>query len=171
MPRQSVELLLDPAAEAAVLARWRALAEAGLPGQAGHPGATNRPHVTLAEAATVSPEAEQALVDRCAGLPPLATRLLAPATFGDDPDRPVTLVLPVEPTAGLLDLRADVVALLGDQARVRPDGWAPHVTLARRMPRSLLADALRVVAADAVPVRLGGVRRWDPVTRRAWVLE
>jgi hypothetical protein len=44
---QTVELLLDEALEAQVLAQWRALADAGLPSQALHTGPANRPHVTL----------------------------------------------------------------------------------------------------------------------------
>jgi len=43
----SIELLLDPATEAAIPAEWNALAEAGLSSLAAHTAESNRPHVTL----------------------------------------------------------------------------------------------------------------------------
>ncbi|MFK9307191.1 hypothetical protein ACJEJT_24100, partial [Escherichia coli] len=43
----SLELVLDEAADAEIRREWTLLDEAGLPSQAQHTGASNRPHITL----------------------------------------------------------------------------------------------------------------------------
>ena len=52
---QSVELLLDPDADALIRNQWAQLAAAGLPSQALHTGDSNAPHVTLAARASIDP--------------------------------------------------------------------------------------------------------------------
>ncbi|WP_245664563.1 2'-5' RNA ligase family protein [Nocardia grenadensis] len=98
---QSVELLLDEAAEQRIRRQWELLAEAGLPGlgQSRHDGATenHRPHITVAVARQIWPRIEQEL-DR---LPfrPFPVRLGGVLVFGAR--RPI-LVRAVVPSEQLL---------------------------------------------------------------------
>ena len=46
MPLHGIELLLDPAADAAVRRDWQLLRDAGLSSRLDHRGTTNAPHVT-----------------------------------------------------------------------------------------------------------------------------
>jgi hypothetical protein len=43
-------------------------------------------------------------------------------------------------------------------------GWLPHVTLARRLPRERVQEAVDVLGWDDVVLSLGELRRWDPAT-------
>lgn len=165
---QSVELLLDEAAEAHVLAEWRLLLDAGLASQARHTGASNRPHVTLAARPALDADAETAVAGAVTGLP-VASRLGGLAVFGRGP---VVLVRLVVVTPALLDLhRAVAVAAgTGPEEKTAVGRWVPHVTLARRMPLDQLATALAALPRDDVPVAFGQVRRWDSAARRTWLL-
>ncbi|MDY6998821.1 MAG: 2'-5' RNA ligase family protein [Actinomycetota bacterium] len=161
----SVELLFDPAAEAAVRDLWTALADAGIRSLAGHTSPSNRPHVTLTVAEHMDGAVDDAL---CALLDrlPLSCLIGAPTLFGGG--RTVTLVRMVVPSAGLLGLQADVHRVClphmadGPLPHAAPGRWSPHVTLARRLPAGELATALGQpgmfgdIAAAAV-----GLRHWD----------
>jgi 2'-5' RNA ligase len=172
---QTVELLPDDVTEQAVLREWAALADAGLPGQAGHHAPSNRPHVTL----TVSTEPWPAPVEAAivaavgdAGLP-------VPLTLGGlvvFPHGPrCVLARLVVPSAALLALHARLAAVTRDAPgavpHVAPGRWTPHVTLARRFPVARLGEAVTVLAGvpelAGVGVRL---RRWDGEARREWPL-
>jgi hypothetical protein len=167
---QTVELLLDPASEAWVHDQWTALRTAGLPSLADHTGASNRPHVTVC----VVPAVDVRLEGRLAPRRPFRVTLGPPGTFGHDP---VVLVRPVLAGDDLRTYQADVAALLGASADdlTSPARWSPHVTLARRLARSRVADALAVVEAStglgARRAELGPARRWDSAQHRAWLLD
>lgn len=168
MPVQSVELLLDDESDAAFRAQWTALAEAGLPSQAHHTGASNRPHVTLGVAREVSEESEAALA-ALAGAVPLRVSLGGLLLLGDVRGVLARLVVP---SAELLDLQARVHAALGDTvAHTAPGRWTPHVTLARRLDDDELSRAVTVlqrgVEVEATAVAL---RRWDGAAKQEWRL-
>jgi 2'-5' RNA ligase len=168
---QSVELLLDARSEALVRAQWRRLADAGLPGQAGHTAASNRPHVTLGVAAAIDADAERLLEPLAAALP-LPCPLGPVAAFRHGAR--AVLVREVDAGHDLLALQARVAALLADcpgvPDTVRPDRWRPHVTLARRFPADRIEDAVRLLDATAVPGEAVALRRWDGAVRREWRL-
>ncbi|MFC8528602.1 2'-5' RNA ligase family protein [Nocardia sp. NPDC057227] len=167
---QSVELLLDAAAESAVRAQWRALAAAGLPSQAAHTGASNRPHITAAVAAELTPGAEAALSEL--EFEPFPVTLGSPIVFGIER---LVLVRLVIPTRALLALHRRVHAAIGAAPGVpgtaKPDAWTPHVTLARRLPPERLGAAIELIAADGdSPATVAGIRRWDGDRRREWTV-
>ena len=168
---QSVELLLDDTADAGVRSQWAALAAAGLPSQARHTGASNRPHVTLAARRWIDPAVEPALVSAVGGLP-LPVRLGSVALFGSGP---YVLVRLVVLTRALLDLQAAVRDLLGPDrttdTHFAPGAWTPHVTLARRLAAEQVPAALDVLAGGRdLDARLVSCRRWDGDARREWRL-
>jgi hypothetical protein len=49
-------------------------------------------------------------------------------------------------------------------------GWLPHVTLARRVERSLVQQMIDVLGHDDVLLTLTELRRWDPDTARVTVV-
>ena len=171
---QSVELLLDPASEAAVREEWLALHQAGLPSEVrtGEDD-SHRPHVTLFASDEITPAAEQALPALVADLQ-LSLQLGALMLFGPQRDRFV-LVHAVLPSIALLELQRAV----GQACRADRDGhfapgcWAPHVTVARRMSAAELPAAMAALepvrAADR-PVLVTRCRRWDGTARRTWLL-
>lgn len=160
----SLELILDADAEAAVRGEWEILDAAGLPSQARHTGASNRPHVTLL-VRTRSPALPGGSLE---GRLPLAVTLGAPLLFGGGRTR--VLARSVVPTAALLELHAQVHALAGsgeNAAHTVPGDWTPHVTLARRLPVDRVGEALAagVGAGEPIEARAIGIRRWDSATR------
>jgi hypothetical protein len=161
----SVELLLDPAAEAAVRESWRTLADAGLPSQSGVSSATNRPHITLVAADRIAGGADRAL-GGLTGRLPLGCPLSGHVVFGVTR---LTLARLVVPSPQLIALHAEVFALCGPfvtggpYPHCRPGGWTPHVTLGRRFTAEQIGAAMALLtrhgsdlAAEAV-----GLRRWD----------
>ncbi|MQY25390.1 2'-5' RNA ligase family protein [Nocardia aurantia] len=161
---QSVELLLDDAAEAEVRRQWRLLAEAGVHS----PASDHRPHVTLGVARQIWPRIEQAL--GALEFRPVPARLGGLLVFGA---RNPILVRSVVPSEALLDLHQRVFSVLapcpGVPANVRPDAWTPHVTLARRVKPQQIGEAVHAVATDRdFPATFVGIRRWDGDRRRDW---
>lgn len=161
----SVELVFDAATDAAVRAEWDALAAAGLPSQARHTSATNRPHVTLVVSGRIDAGVDPLLAEPAATLP-LPCRLGAPMVFGHR--RSVTLVRLVVPDAALLALHRRVFDVTlphqnaGPFPHAVPGGWTPHVTLCRRLPLDDLPAALRLLDdGDDVAGVFAGMRRWD----------
>ena len=171
---QSVELLLDPASEAAVRQEWLALHQAGLPSEV-RPGPddSHRPHITLFAAAEITPAADQALPALVADLH-LSLQLGALMLFGPHRDRFV-LVHAVVPSNDLLELQRVVGRTCGADrdSYFAPGRWAPHVTVARRVTAAELPAALSALApvgAADQPMRITQCRRWDGVARRSWLL-
>ncbi|MGA8977974.1 MAG: 2'-5' RNA ligase family protein [Pedococcus sp.] len=172
---QSVELLLDPATDAAVRAEWAALSAAGLPSQADHRGETNAPHVSVAVADRFPSPGEEALAEVAATLP-ISLRLGAAAVLGG---RRLVLARLVVVDRALLDLHAAVCAALtgaaGGSPHTAAGRWVPHVTLARGIPVDALGTALGVLrGTDGALPDLAGqatvLRRWDSEARRAWAV-
>lgn len=168
MAVQSVELLLDDATDAAVREQWAALAAAGLPSQADHLGASNRPHVTLGVAQQVPAEAEAALAALLDAVP-LPVALGGALVLGGPRGVLARLVVP---SAELLALQARVAALVGTEiAHTAPGRWTPHVTLARRLDDDQLGAALAVLGRGTELVGTAvALRRWDGVARQEWRL-
>lgn len=157
MPRlHALELLPDEAGCELVRRQWQALRDAGLPSQLDHRGATNSPHVTVLAAPAVGPDDEQHARTLVAPLLPVEVRPAGVALLGGNRVSLVRLVdVPDELVRAVLDLRSRVPG-------VQHAGWLPHVTLARRLPRSDVPAALDAVGhADAV-LTLATLRRWDP---------
>ncbi|MBT9257640.1 2'-5' RNA ligase family protein [Phycicoccus sp. MAQZ13P-2] len=157
----SVELLLDDAGDAAVVAEWSALADAGLPSQAQHRGASNRPHVTLVT--SDGWPGREAVADALACLP-LPTRLGAPIVFGRGP---FVLARLVVVTDGLLGVHAALARLVAPVSSplVEPGRWVPHVTLGRRLSSSQVGEALALLGDGPGEVVFEAARHWDSVAR------
>ena len=165
----SIELTLDAGADATVRDVWQALAEAGVPSQAGHRSPSNRPHVTVTVTDRLSAGAEADLAPLTARLP-LPCRIGAPMIFGRGP---YTLVLLVIPSAELLELHAQVNRIClphmgsGPLRHALPGQWTPHVTLARRIPADLLGRALTVAGTGTdIEGEFAGLRHWDGDARQ-----
>jgi 2'-5' RNA ligase len=165
---QSVELLLEPVAEGAVLRVWGALLDAGLPSQARHTAPSNRPHVTLVAAPHILDEA--AVVAAVDGRLPVQAAWGEVTCFGRGPWVVVRLL---EPSDGMRALQAAVAAAVGvpDDSTSAPDRWRPHVTLARRVgpdERQRSTDLARSQRSTRMPVVATRVRRWDGARRVEW---
>ncbi|MGB3763777.1 MAG: 2'-5' RNA ligase family protein [Ornithinimicrobium sp.] len=172
---QSVELVLDDAADAAVRAQWAALAAAGLPSQADHTSASNAPHVTVGVADAIDETVERQLEDAAAALP-LPAQLGPLVLLGG---RRVVLARMVVVTKALLALHHQVSRTMaecpGRSDYLRPGQWVPHVTLAARLAPEMVPEALEVLrehrpAHDESARCAVGLRRWDSVARRKWII-
>ena len=171
---QSVELLLEPAAERGVVRIWDALSEAGLPSQARHTAPSNRPHTTLVALSGLAAETESAVAAAVRGRLPVEAVWGAVTLFGRGP---WVLVRLLEPSNGMRGLQAAVADACGvpDDSLSSPRQWTPHVTLARRVARADVDRAIGLVAALAqgeasagVRVVASAVRRWDGSRRVEW---
>jgi len=170
---QSVELLLDPAAEAAVHDQWVRLAEAGLPSALRTPAPPHhRPHITLWAGASVPVGAEAAWVELMTGLD-LSLVVGSWLVFGPRRGRCV-LVRQVVPTVALLDLQRAVaeVAEADSGGFFGPGRWSPHVTVSPRIATHQLGAGLAALEGSApeIPTRVTDCRRWDGEARTAWSL-
>lgn len=169
---QSVELLLDPAAERSVRDDWLQLVDAGLPSQARHTGPTNRPHITLAVARALDPDQESSITAAVSGALPVTVRLGGLLVFGPGPFILCRLVVP---STELLALQQQVLAAIGPTASVfphqEPGAWTAHVTLARRLTTDQLASAVALLSPMAdVSGAVEAVRRWDGERKVAWTV-
>ena len=159
-----VELLLDPAAEAAVRADWDRLREAGLPSLADHRSSSNRPHVTMTVVADWSVAGAEAAGDVLREVT-LPVELGPLVCFGAGPWVLVRLIVP---TAELLGLHRDVVHVVGPVSSwfCEVGRWVPHVSLAHRLDAGQLAAAVELLSP--VPVAgavLQQARHWDSEAR------
>ncbi len=175
---QSVELLLDPAAEALIRDQWRALSEAGLPSERRDPPADHhRPHVTLLALPAITAEADAALPELVAGLD-LFVVIGALELFGPGRRRgkartsTYVLVRSVVLTPELTALQHRLAERCGADAsdHFGPGRWSPHVTLARRIASAQIGAALDLLAGEPseVTAHLTACRRWDGDTRTEW---
>lgn len=165
MPRlHALELVPDDAGQDAVRRDWQRLRDAGLPSQLDHPSPTNRPHVTVVAAPGLPYDAIDIARARLGSLLPVRARAAGLLVLGGSR---VTI-------ARAVDIDDDVTRrVLAVRVQV-PDrqhvGWLPHVTLARRVERSLVQRAVDVLGHDDVLLTLTELRRWDPETSRVTVI-
>lgn len=159
MPDQALELSFEPTSAAAVVAQWESLRAAGIPSQADHRSMTNAPHLTLVAASVIDAGVLPVARDAIGPLLPARVQVRGLVVLGQGPR--VTIAHLVEPDASLATATSRIRALV---PAVRHPVWTPHVTLARRVPRRLLADALAVLDASASPSELvcDRLRWWDP---------
>lgn len=171
---QSVEALLDREAETLVRRQWQALVDARLPSQARHAAESNRPHLTLAYAQGLPPEAEAAIGNLTWEIP-TPVQLGGLLVFAGQ-RHTFTLARAIVPTRDLLALQARLIAVLhhahGLAQTSIPDAWTPHVTLARRLSVDEVARAVDLlsVRSPGQPARLTAIRRWDGDERREWLV-
>ena len=157
MPRMhALELLPDDAGCDVVRRDWQALRDAGLPSQLDHRGTTNSPHVTVLAAPALGADDEQRAAELATKLLPVQVRASGIALLGG---ARVSLVRLLDVPDALV---ASVLALRGEVPHAKHPGWLPHVTLARRVPRSALPVALEAIGHDDLTLRLVELRRWDP---------
>ncbi len=157
MPRlHALELVPDEAGDADVRRDWQVLRDAGLASQLDHPAATHTPHVTVLALPTIDADLEARAADVVGSLLPVRVRASGLAVLGGRKATVARLLdVPEELVRAVLDLRASV----GGE---RHPGWLPHVTLARRLPRSDVQRAVDVLGYADVELTLTAVRRWDP---------
>lgn len=157
MPRlHALELIPDAAGDHAVRRDWQALHDAGLASQLDHPAPTNSPHVTLLALPAIDEAVEARAAELVGSLLPLAVRSSGLAVLGGAKVTVVRLLdVPAQLTRAVLDLRDEADG-------ERHPGWLPHVTLARRMPRTDVQDAVDVLGYDDLALTLTTLRRWDP---------
>jgi hypothetical protein len=141
-----------------VQASWSALHDAGLPSQLDHRGASNAVHVTVVSAPTIPDTAVEAARELLGPLLPVPARLSGLLLLGG---RRVTVARAVDVDDDAL--RAVLAVRDGVPARWHP-GWLPHVTLARRVPRERVQEAVDVLGWDDVVLSLTRLRHWDPDT-------
>jgi 2'-5' RNA ligase len=170
---QSVELLLDDAADAEIRGQWDRLGDAGLPtARRIEPSPHHAPHVSLWAGGRLGDAAE-------ARLPPLFTDLDLEVVIGGlllfGPHRGgYILVRQVMVSTALATLQQRVVEICGSGygGQFRDGRWSPHVTLARRVGVNQVGPALGALA-DA-PAELTATvrraRRWDGDRKVAWSL-
>ena len=169
---QSVELTLDSAAEAALVAQWDRLAAAGIakpkrPEPHGH----HLPHITLYAADAIPEGAESVLPEIVAGVN-LTVHIGALMIFGPRKSESI-LVRHVAASVQLLELQQRVArACAADPAGQFGLGrWSPHVTLARRVSSDHLGTAVSVLGSRGeLDATIQRCRRWDGRRRIAWWL-
>ncbi|MGV8873055.1 MAG: 2'-5' RNA ligase family protein [Rhodococcus sp. (in: high G+C Gram-positive bacteria)] len=163
---QSAELLLDSGLDAAVRREWAALSDAGLPSQNRHRGESNRPHITVAVAASMPVAVDDGAAVR---FDPFDVRLGGLVVFGG---RTNTLARLVVPTSELLDLHARMHEAVGEDSldHLDPGRWTPHVTLARRLTSEEAGIAVRLLSMGIEDLEGSAValRRWDGEAKREW---
>ena len=158
MPDHALELSFAPAGEAAVIAQWQALREAGIPSQADHRSMTNAPHLTLVAASPVPPATRDLARELVLPLLPVTLVVRGLVMLGQGPR--VTLAHLVEPPVAVAEATA---RLRGSVPELRHPVWTPHITLARRVPRRHLPSALGILAEHPLTsVTADRLRWWDP---------
>jgi hypothetical protein len=139
----ALELYLDVEATRRVRALWHALEAEGVPTLASLQNERHRPHVSLAAATRLAPDAVAAALDGVVVAPPLTLRLDFVGQFVGR-----VLWLGVTPTAELLDHHRavhDRLAAAGVEVwdLYRPGWWVPHCTVSLRVPNPSIAGAVR----------------------------
>jgi len=174
---QSVELLLDTAADDLVRAEWALLADAGLPSERrSTPSEHHAPHVTLFAGDAIDAETDAVLPSAVAGLD-LALVLGSPLVFpaAGRQGHSYVLTRQVVPSLELLELQRRVALMCeaADDGQFGSGRWSPHVTLARRLSADQVGAAVGMVSREHprdLPARVTACRRWDGTARTAWLL-
>jgi len=139
----ALELYLDVEATRRVRTLWKALEDEGIPTLASLLNQKHRPHVSLAVARQLAPDAVASALD---GLPVGRGLRLDLDFVGQFVGR--ILWLGVVPTAELLDHHRVVherLATAGVETWdvYQPGRWVPHCTISMRVPNPLMAPAVR----------------------------
>jgi hypothetical protein len=139
----ALELYLDVDATRRVRTLWRALEDEGIPTLASLLQAKHRPHVSLAAARRLAPDA---VAEALAGLPVGRGLTLDMDFVGQFVGR--VLWFGVTPTEELLALHRTVhdrLATAGVEVwdLYRPGRWVPHCTISLRVPNPQMAPAIR----------------------------
>lgn len=148
----ALELYLDVDATRRLRTLWRALEAEGIPTLASLQNDQHRPHVSLAAARTLSPEAvSAALGDLVVGRGLTLDLEFAGQFVGR------VLWLGVTPTEALLSHHRAVherLAAGGVEVweHYRPGRWVPHCTVSLRVPNPLMAQAVRR-CLEVLPIR------------------
>ncbi|MFC5492780.1 2'-5' RNA ligase family protein [Nocardioides caricicola] len=157
MPRlHALELVPDDAGQDAVRRDWQRLRDAGLPSQLDHDAPTNAPHVTVVSAPYLPDEALDVAHARLGALLPIRARAAGLLVLGGSR---VTIARAVDIDDDVVRRALAVRVQVPDRQHV---GWLPHVTLARRVDRSLVQQVLDAVGHEDVVLTLTELRRWDP---------
>lgn len=166
-----MELVFDDDTDRQIRAQWTQLAAAGLPSQARHTGASNRPHITLALAATLS-VGELSRLNAVSSVLPMPVTVGGLLVFGS---RRYVLARLAIPSTALLELQSAVLAAPAEPVdphhAFAAGRWTPHVTLARRMSADQLVEALSVLG-ELPPVTgtAARARRWDMTAKQeSWI--
>ena len=160
MAMHSLELLCDPAGDETIRAQWQALRDADLPSQLDHQGSSNAPHLTVVAAPILGDDALSVARVRLGNLIPITARTGGLLLLGG---KEVTIARSVELDD---DAVRKVLAVRTHVPDRRHDGWLPHVSLVRRLPREQLPTALEVLhdhGGDEVSeLRFTALRYWNP---------
>lgn len=147
----ALECYLDGQATRRVRALWDALEAAGVPslGQLTH--RRHQPHLSLAVAGQLDPAGVAAALGGLPAGPPLPLKLEFVGQFAGR-----VLWLGPTPTAELLAHHAAVHARLAAAGieidpLYRPGAWVPHCTVSMRVPRPVLAEAVRL-CLEVLPI-------------------
>lgn len=169
---QSVELLLDATTEETITRNWARLIDAGLPSAGRHGSLSNRPHITVAVADSLTDEQEAGLTTAYVDLP-IAVQLGGLLLFGSGP---FVLARLVVPSAELIELHRSVNATMDDCddrfPHQQPGSWTAHVTMARRLRMDQVAPALTALGpVEDLAASCISLRRWDGERKVEWPIE
>lgn len=155
----SVELVPDPAIDAAVREDWARLDAAGLPHAGRNPSPSNRPHITLA----VRDHLDIGALAGVEELLPVPLHLGGIVLFRHS--RRAVVARQIVVSATLLRLHHDIAERIGPPepryTNTGADRWTPHITLARSVPIERLGEVLQTVAAPEREGAATGLRVWD----------
>jgi hypothetical protein len=147
----ALELYFDETAERRVRVLWNALEAAGVPTLRDLAHRRHRPHLSLVVAEALDPAAVASALGGLPAAPPLALSLQYAGAFVGR-----VLFLGPAPTADLLAHQAEVwrrltAAGLPAFDVYEPGRWVPHTTLSMRVPRPVLAQAVRL-CLEVLPI-------------------
>jgi len=147
----ALEIYFDPVAERRLRTLWAALDEVRVPNLGTHTHGRHRPHVSIAVADELQPDAVAKALTGLHVPPPLALSFQHVGQFPGG-----VLWLGPAPTAELLALHVRVLDRL-DEAGIdvwdlyRPGTWVPHCTLSMTARRETVARAVPV-CCDVLPL-------------------
>ncbi len=139
----ALELYLDVEATRRVRTLWRALEDEGIPTVASLLNQKHRPHISLAVARRLAPDAVAAALEGLEAAPALRVDMNFVGQFVGR-----VLWLGVTPTAELLAhqrLILDRMTAAGVEVwdLYRPGQWVPHCTVSMRVPNPSMSAAIR----------------------------
>jgi 2'-5' RNA ligase len=161
-PIDSIELLSGEQSDELIRRDWALLQEAGLPSQARHTAASNRPHITLLAAPRI-PAGHEDVLGALAGALPLPIHTAGLIIFRTG--RGLVLARLGVVSGALLELHRMVHSALREVPDIAgncvPNRWVPHITLARGMSPAQVAQATELLPGDHGQLLLTTLRRWD----------